>query len=108
MTKFEIPERWVVKVINSEQDAVIVPYINETFGTRIEIGLSQSTTPWFYSNQLNKNTKDDNKHDDSYAESFEYCVEISFDDFVKYIINKYPIEFKHDPLLETIYKRLLT
>ena len=106
MEKFVLPERWVVKATTDEEDEIIVPYINQTFGTRISSGLSSGTTPWYYSNVNNKN--DNNlKHDGASTQSFENCTEITLQQFEHYVLNNFNEPCEHDPELEIILKRLL-
>lgn len=114
MEKFVLPERWVVKASNDEEDEIIVPYINQTFGTHISSGLSSSTTPWYYSNVCNKNSSSNStfeaiglKHDGASSESFPDTIELTYDEFVYHIINKRILEYEHDPSLEAIYLKLL-
>lgn len=107
MEKFVLPERWVVKATTDEEDEIIVPYINQTFGTNISSGLSPGTTPWYYSNVCNKNSSRGLKHDGVSSESFPDTIELTYDEFVYHIINKRILEYEHDPSLEAIYLKLL-
>jgi len=106
MEKFVLPEKWVVKATTDEEDKIIVPYINQTFGTGITVGLPPGTTPWYYSNVNNKNNNN-LKHDGSYTHSFENCTEITFQQFEHYVLNNFSTPCEHDPELEIILKRLL-
>ncbi len=108
MEKFVLPERWVVKASNNEEDEIIVPYINQTFRTSITSGLTSGTTPWYYSNIPNKNMGMSLvKHDGSSVESFENCTEITIQQFEHYVLNNVSTSCEHDPELEIILKRLL-
>lgn len=108
MENFILPERWVVRAINNEEDHIIVPYINNTFKTKIDIGLTYATTPWFYSNTQNEQNIHKPKHDGSSLKSFPSCKEITFDEFVKYIINKENITHKQNEEYNKILINLLT
>ena len=103
MEKFVLPERWVVKATTDEEDEIIVPYINQTFGTNISSGLSPGTTPWYYSNVNNKNNNN-LKHDGASTQSFENCTEITFQQFKDYVLREKPTD---DSDLEIIYLKLL-
>lgn len=105
---FILPEKWVVRSINDEQEHIIVPYINDTFKTKIDIGLTYATTPWFYSNIQNEHNGSNPKHDGSSLNSFPSCKEITFDEFVKYIINKENITYTQDENYNQILIKLLT
>lgn len=86
MGNFVLPEKWVVRAINNEEDHIIVSYINDTFKTTIEPGLTDLTTPWFYSNTQNLHHSRLLKHDGSSLNSFPNCKEITFEQFKEYVL----------------------
>ncbi len=107
MEKFVLPDRWVVKASDDEEDEVIVKYMNETFDTQIRSGLSDNNV-WYYSN-INHSVNH-KKHDYGALSYFENCIEITFQQFIDYVLNDLVVDdkpYKHDPELETILKRLL-
>lgn len=107
MEKFVLPERWVVKASNDAEDEIIVKYINETFDTQIRPGLSDNSI-WYYSN-IN-HSGNHKKYDYGAFSYFENCKEITFQQFIDYVLNDLVVEdkpYKHDPELEIILKRLL-
>ena len=108
MENFILPEKWVVKANNNEEDHIIVPYINNTFKTKIDVGITHATTPWFYSNTQNVYNSYKPKHDGSSLNSFPGCKEITFDEFVKYVINKENITHTQDENYNKILINLLT
>lgn len=104
-----IPEKWFIRATNNEQDEVIVKYINETFGTKIDPGLSESMTYWCYSNYpLTEDLDITNKYDTGSLSVFKGIQELTYDEFVEYVVNKKPIiiKYKEDPELKSIYQRL--
>jgi len=105
MEKFVLPKRWVVKATTDEEDEIIVPYINQTFGTRISSGLSSSTTPWYYSNVNNKKNNS-LKHDGASTQSFENCTEITLQQFEIGVLKTK--KYTQDTELNQILIKLLT
>ena len=107
MKKFVLPENWVVKASNVEEDAVLTEYMNNTFNTNIKPGL-MGMQYWCYSNTPMKNySASDNKHDGSEYNSFPNSTKITYEQFVNYVLNEINNPCEYDPELEIILKRLL-
>lgn len=104
MEKFVLPEKWVIKATTNEEDEVIVKYINNTFGKEISEGLGDNPE-WCYSNVTMINTLD--KYDASKINHFPDALEITFQQFLHYVLNNFNTSCEHDPELEIILKRLL-
>lgn len=107
MEKFVLPEKWWIKATNDLEDAVIVKYINAKFHTFISSGIG-AMSYWCYANYSLADGY--NKYDtgiDSIS-GFDGVTQLTYDQFIKYVINKDIDEpCEHDPELEIILKRLL-
>lgn len=108
MKKFVLPEKWHIASKNDEEDRVIVEYINNTFNLNISPGLSISMSEWWYANYSLEPSHKYIKHDSGTNDTFKnHSSEITYDQFVNYVLNEINNPCEHDPELETILKRLL-
>lgn len=109
--KFRLPEKWYVIARNDEQDRVIVDYMNTTFNLQIAPGLSMSMDQWIYSNFSITDGRYD-KHDSGDSFYFKQhnpdSKEITYQQFVDYVLNPKEEVYEPDLNLELIYKKLLS
>lgn len=84
LEKFVLPEKWWVKVISEEQDAVLTDYVNEKFNANIGPVASRLTQPVFYYNKKVRGVHwnvGNNPTDESFTE-------ITYSQFIKYVLNQ--------------------
>lgn len=110
MKKFILPEKWVVKSNNKEEDEIILTYINETYNCTIPSFDGEHNT-WYYSNISHEKDRNNHDHGSLYTFKDNDCTEITYDQFVKYVLNENELviqeSYKPDLELETILIRLL-
>jgi hypothetical protein len=84
--EFVLPEKWLVKAVNEEQDSVLTDYINKIFHIKVNKGMGKYKHVWFSNIKLDS-------HDSyySYDEKInnENLIEITFDQFKKYVLKQF-------------------
>lgn len=108
--RFRLPKKWYIIARNDEQDRVIVDYINTTFNLDISLGLSISMHQWVYSNFSIGDGYIKHGSGDSFCfkQHSSDSEEITYQQFVDYVLNPKEEVYESDLSLELIYKKLLS
>lgn len=110
MKHFILPEKWFIKTTSNYEDEIVVNYINETFDKNISVGLDGMSN-WYYSNvpvQYLSEISDKHDYGKSHILLENGYEEITFDQFVKYVINKENTIYNQDESYNKILINLLT
>jgi len=110
-TKTGFPKKWKVLADTKEKDSKLVDYVNSTFKQDLTKGLFTDSKGWWFFNEPVKNpvTEDKQyylKYEQEYSNDFYDFIELSFDEFEQYVLNK--IFFKNTKESHKELKKLLT
>lgn len=96
--KFILPEKWWVKATTKEEDLVLTEYCNKKFNTKTGGVNDEPSQPiFYYSEKIEKIcwTVGVNRVDESFTE-------ITYDQFIKYVLNQQPITEDHSQLIKLL------
>ena len=107
MEKFTLPEKWCCLANNTEEDRVLTDYIKAEYGATCDYDVSCKANCWFSNIELRPRFHYDFRNDPP-----PNCVEITFEQFIKYVLNGH-IDIskeliKQDPELAAILTKLLS
>lgn len=92
-TKTGFPKKWKILADTKEKDSKLVDYVNSTFNQDLTKGLATDSKGWWFFNKLVKNPASEDKqyylkYEQEYPSDFYEFVELSFDEFEQYVLNK--------------------
>ena len=96
--QFKVPEKYYIKCTNKEQDEVLTKYFNKLFDQEINPVSGMVNQPIYYWNKLIAGSFWNvgiNKTDKEF-------VELDYNDFVKYVLNKQPITEDYSQLIKLL------
>jgi len=96
--QFKVPEKWWVKVTTKEEDEVLTDYCNNKFNTTTGGVSDKLNQPIFYYSEKIGGicwTVGTNRTDKSFTE-------ITYDQFIKYVLNEQPTFEDHSQLIKLL------
>ena len=82
--EFVLPDKWLVKAVNQEQDSVLTDYINKKFNIQVRKGMGKYKHVWFSNIELDPGIYY------SYDKkiNIDELIEITFDQFKEYVLKE--------------------
>jgi hypothetical protein len=80
--RFILPEKWCCLARNSDEDKVLTDYVVDVFGVECDYDVTCKGNCWF------TNFRIIGDHYYQFNDKPSNCTEITYDQFIKYVLNK--------------------